>query len=124
MKNTIFTFIYFGILLCSTPLALYGQYYDYDVPEIRLKAGLPSVFTVENVRQISDTEGESVLNISVIVKKGRIESVSRDGGCWIVTVRSNSKEASTYIIKDSQFKIMGEESKKVTVNAIHWKDGN
>jgi hypothetical protein len=103
---------------------LYGQYYDYDVPEIRLKAGLPSVFAVENVRQISDAEGESVLNISVIVKKGRIESVSRDGGCWIVTVRSNSKEASTYLIKDSHFKIMGEESKKVTVNAIHWKDGN
>ncbi|HHT9106556.1 MAG TPA: hypothetical protein ACFYD7_11910 [Candidatus Wujingus californicus] len=124
MKNKIFTFIYFSILLCSIPFALYGQYYDYDVPEIRLKAGLPSVFAVENVRQISDAEGESVLNISVIVKKGRIESVSRDGGCWIVTVRSNSKEASTYLIKDSQFKIMGEESKKVTVNAIHWKDGN
>ena len=124
MKNTIFTFIYFSILLCSTPFALYGQYYDYDVPEIRLKAGLPSVFAVENVRQISDAEGESVLNISVIIKKGRIESVSRDGGCWIVTVRSNSKEASNNLIKDSHFKIMGEESKKVTVNAIHWKDGN
>ena len=102
----------------------FGQYYDYDVPEVRLKTGLPSVFAVESVRQISDSEGESVLNISVSVKKGRIESVSRDSGCWIVTVRASSKEASTYLVKDSQFKIIGEEAKKVIVNAIHWKDGN
>ena len=35
-----------------------------------------------------------------------------------------AKKPSTYLIKDSQFKIIGEESKKVIVNAIHWKDGN
>ena len=98
--------------------------FDYDTPEIRLKSGLPSVFAVESVRQITEGDQESVLNISVTVKKGKIESVGRDGGCWVVTVRTSGKEASTYLIKDSQFKIVGEESKKVIVNAIHWKDGN
>lgn len=112
------------ILLCGISFPVFGQYYDFDVPEIKLKTGMPSVFAVESVRQLSDNEGESVLNVNVLVKKGKIESVSRDGGCWIVTVRISSKEASTYLIKDSQFKIIGEESKKVTVNAIHWKDGN
>jgi hypothetical protein len=96
----------------------------YEMPEIRLKAGLPSVFQVNNVRQISDREGEAELNVSITVKKGKIESVSRDGGCWIVTIRSGSNDASTYLIKDSQFRIADEESKKVIVNAIHWKDGN
>lgn len=121
MKRNICVFV---ILLCSISFSAFGQYYDFEAPEIKLKTGMPSVFAVESVRQISDNEGESVLNVNVLVKKGRIESVSRDGGCWIVTVRASSKEASTYLIKDSQFKIIGEESKKVTVNAIHWKDGN
>ncbi|OHC05698.1 MAG: hypothetical protein A3J92_07090 [Planctomycetes bacterium RIFOXYC2_FULL_41_27] len=121
MKNKIVVFVF---LLCGISSTAFGQFYDYDTPEIRLKSGLPSVFAVENVRQITEGEQESVLNISVTVKKGRIESVSRDGGCWVVTVRTSSKEASTYLIKDSQFKIVGEESKKVIVNAIHWKDGN
>jgi hypothetical protein len=116
--------IVWTLMLCSISFSAFGQFYDYDVPEIRLKSGLPSVFAVESVRQIADSEGESVLNIVVSVKKGRVESVCRDGGCWIVTVRSSSKEASTYLLKDSQFRIIGEESKKVLVNAIHWKDGN
>ena len=122
MKNKIFLLIVVSVL-CGVSFTARGEYYD-DVPEIRLKTGLPSVFAVESVRQISDGQDESVLNIGVFVKKGRIESVSRDGGIWIVTVRTSSKEASTYLIKDSQFKIVGEESKKVIVNAIHWKDGN
>lgn len=121
MKNKIAVFVF---LLCGISSTVFGQFYDYDAPEIKLKSGLPSVFAVESVRQITEGDQESVLNISVIVKKGKIESVSRDGGCWVVTVRTNSKEASTYLIKDSQFKIVGEESKKVIVNAIHWKDGN
>lgn len=121
MRNAIFVCIF---ALCSIPSTVFGQYYDYDIPEIKLKSGLPSVFAVESVRQISESTDESVLNVSVTIKKGKIESVSRDSGCWIVTVRTSSKEASTYLIKDSQFRIVGEESKKVTVNAIHWKDGN
>lgn len=112
------------LAICCTAFSAFGQFFEYESPEIRLKTGLPSVFTVENVRQVSGGDEESVLNIGVSVKKGRIESVSRDGGCWIITVRTGSKEASTYLIKDSQFKIMGEESKKVSINAIHWKDGN
>lgn len=101
---------------------IFGQL--YESPEIRLKTGLPNIFSVESVRQISDNDEESVLNINVVVKKGRIESVSKDGGLWVVTIRTSSKEASTYLVKDSQFKIIGEESKKVSINAIHWKDGN
>src|SRR5574342_1118416 len=119
MKKKIAVFVF---LLCGISSTVFGQFYDYEAPEIRLKTGLPSVFAVEGVRSISEGEEESVLNISVAVKKGRIESVCKDGGVWIVTVRTSSKEASTYLIKDSQFKIIGEESKKVTINAIHWKD--
>src|SRR5574337_597314 len=118
MKNKIFVYVF---LLCSISVSAFGQSFEYESPEIRLKTGLPSVFSVESVRQISGGDEESILNIGVSVKKGRIESVSRDGGCWIVTVRTSSKEASTYLIKDNQFKIVGEESKKVIVNAIHWK---
>lgn len=121
MKNKIIIFLF---LLYGTTSTAFGQFYDYDVPEIRLKSGLPSVFSVERVRQITGSEEESVLNINVTVKKGKIESVSRDNGCWIITIRTSSKEASTYLVKDNQFKIAGEESKKVVVNAIHWKDGN
>lgn len=121
MKSKFFflAFVWFII-----PTLAFGQLHEYDSPEIRLKTGMPNIFTVESVRQISDSSDESVLNIVVIVKKGRVESVSKDGGNWIVTVRTGSKDASTYLIKDSQFKIMGEESKKVAINAIHWKDGN
>lgn len=121
MGNKIFVCVF---ALCSISSLAFGQFYDYESPEIRLKTGLPSVFAVDSVRQISDGTEESVLNISVTVKKGKIESVSKDGGCWIVTIRTSSKEASTYLIKDNQFKIVGEESKKVIINAIHWKDGN
>src|SRR3990172_1492192 len=117
MKNKIVIFIF---LLYGMTSTAFGQFYDYDIPEIRLKSGLPSVFAVESVRQITGGEEESVLNISVAVKKGKIESVSRDSGCWVITIRTSSKEASTYLIKDNQFKIAGEESKKVIVNAIHW----
>lgn len=121
MKNTIFVCLF--VMCCST-FSVFGQSFEYEAPLIRMKTGLPSVFAIEGVREISGGEEESVLNITVSVKKGRIESVSRDAGCWIITIRTSSKEASTYLIKDSQFKIMGEESKKVIVNAIHWKDGN
>lgn len=122
MKKRVFLLVIVSVL-CGVSFTAFGEYYD-DAPEIRLKTGLPSVFAVESVRQISEGQDESVLNIGVFVKKGKIESVSKDGGIWIVTVRTSSKEASTYLIKDSQFKIVGEESKKVIVNAIHWKDGN
>ncbi|GJQ23778.1 MAG: hypothetical protein HRU72_08400 [Planctomycetia bacterium] len=121
MKNKIFVWVW---VLCSLSFPAFGQSYEYEAPEIRLKTGLPTIFTVESVRQITGNDEESVLNIGINVKKGKVESVSRDGGIWIVTIRTSSKEASTYLIKDSQFKIMGEESKKVMVNAIHWKDGN
>ena len=73
MKNKIVVFIF---LLCGISSTAFGQFYDYEAPEIRLKSGLPSVFAVENVRQITDAEQESVLNISVIVKKGKVDSVS------------------------------------------------
>ncbi len=121
MKNKFFFLIFVWFV---TPALAFGQFYDYESPEIRLKTGMPSIFAVDSVRQISDNSDESVLNIVVTVKKGRIESVSKDGGYWVVTVRTSSKDASTYLIKDSQFKIIGEESKKVAINAIHWKDGN
>lgn len=119
MRNKVFIFVF---VLNSITISAFGQL--YEAPEIRLKTALPSIFNIDNVRQVSEKEGESELSISIVVKKGKIESVSRDGGYWIVTVRSSSKEASTYLIKDSQFKIAGEESKKVIINAIHWKDGN
>lgn len=121
MKNRVFVWVW---VLLGLSLPAFGQSYEYEAPEIRLRTGLPTVFTVESVRQITGSDEESVLNIGISIKKGKIESVSRDAGTWVVTIRTSSKEASTYLIKDSQFKIMGEESKKVMVNAIHWKDGN
>ena len=77
MKNKIAVFVF---LLCGISSTVFGQFYDYDAPEIKLKSGLPSVFAVESVRQLTEGDQESVLNISVTVKKGKIESVSRDGG--------------------------------------------
>ncbi|MFN3532302.1 MAG: hypothetical protein ACK41Q_07300 [Candidatus Brocadia sp.] len=121
MKSKIFVWV---LALCCISFTAFGQAFEYEAPLIRLKPGLPTVFAIEGVREISGGEEESVLNVSISVKKGRIESVSRDAGCWVVTVRTSSKEASTYLLKDSLFKIVGEESKKVIVNAIHWKDGN
>ncbi|KAB2834436.1 MAG: hypothetical protein F9K48_06295 [Candidatus Brocadia sp.] len=121
MNNKFFVWVW---MLCSLSFPVFGQHYEYEAPEIRLRAGLPTVFSIESVRQITGSDEESVLNISISVKKGKIESVSRDGSTWVITIRTSSKEASTYLIKDSQFKIMGEEAKKVMVNAIHWKDGN
>ena len=61
------------------PALAFGQFYEYESPEIRLKTGMPNIFAVDSVRQISDSSDESVLNIVVTVKKGRIESVSKDG---------------------------------------------
>ncbi|MEP9409868.1 MAG: hypothetical protein HRF42_00415 [Candidatus Brocadia sp.] len=121
MKIRLFVCVF---ALCCISFTAFGQAFEYEAPLIRLKPGLPTVFAIEGVREIYGGEEESVLNVSISIKKGRIESVSRDAGCWVVTVRTSSKEASTYVIKDSQFKIVGEESKKVIVNAIHWKDGN
>ncbi|MCF6150419.1 MAG: hypothetical protein E3K37_17425 [Candidatus Kuenenia sp.] len=121
MKSRIFLFVF---LLYNIPIIAYGQFIDLESQQIRLKSGLPSVFTVSNVRQISGNEGEAVLSVNIILKNGRIESVSKDGGYWFITVRTSSKSASTYVIKDSQFKIAGEESKKVIISSIHWKDGN
>ncbi|MCR4292419.1 MAG: hypothetical protein NUV76_06040, partial [Candidatus Kuenenia sp.] len=116
--------ILFLFLLFTMPVIANGQFIDVGSQQIRLKAGLPSVFTISNVRQISGSEGEAVLSVTITLKNGRVESVGKDGAYWIITVRNSSKSASTYVIKDSQFKIVGEESKKVIVNSIHWKDGN
>lgn len=121
MKSRFFVYVF---ALCCISFTAFGQSFEYDAPLIRLKPGLPTVFSIEGVREIYGGDEESILNISISVKKGRIESVSRDAGCWVVTVRTGGKEASTYVIKDSLFRIVGEESKKVVVNAIHWKDGN
>lgn len=116
--------ILFLFLLFTMPVIANGQFIDVGSQQIRLKAGLPSVFTISNVRQISGSEGEAVLSVTITLKNGRVESVGKDGAYWIITVRNSSKSASTYVIKDNQFKIVGEESKKVIVNSIHWKDGN
>ncbi|MBM4053169.1 MAG: hypothetical protein FJ264_00555 [Planctomycetes bacterium] len=121
MNNRIILFVFFVL---NIPVIAYGQFIDLESQQIRLKTGLPSVFTVNNARQISGNDEEAVLSVNITLKSGRIESVSKDGGYWIITVRTNSKSASTYLIKDSQFKIAGEESKKVIVSSIHWKDGN
>ena len=77
MKNKIALLVFLHCAEYSS--TVFGQFYDYDAPEIKLKSGLPSVFAVESVRQITEGDQESVLNISVTVKKGKIESVSRDG---------------------------------------------
>ena len=58
MKNKIVVFVF---LLCGISSTAFGQFYDYDVPEIKLKSGLPSVFAVESVRQITDADRKSVV---------------------------------------------------------------
>lgn len=113
----------FTLLLCALPYTAYGQFFDYEEPEVRIKSGMPNVFSVDNVRKISDRSGEALLNINVSVKKGRILSVSRDSGFWVVTVRTSGRSASTYVINERKFRIIGDESKKVVIHAIHWKDG-
>ena len=78
-KDKIVVFVF---LLCEY-LTLHLDSFIITTPlRIKLKSpGLQGVFAVESVRQITEEEQESVLlNISVTVKKGKIESVSRRRG--------------------------------------------
>ncbi|MDR4509136.1 MAG: hypothetical protein MRJ65_13040 [Candidatus Brocadiaceae bacterium] len=121
--KTLISILFFTVFLCNSSPSLLGQAYYEEAPKIRVKTGLPNIFEVDNVRQISDSESESILSLSVSLKKGKILSVGRDGGFWVITVRTSSKSASTYVVSEKKFRIIGEESKKVIIHAIHWKDG-
>ncbi|MDR4505649.1 MAG: hypothetical protein MRK01_12820 [Candidatus Scalindua sp.] len=89
---------------------------------VRLKHGLPNVLKVTNVRVYSDSPTSAKISIWLEVKKGKIVSVSRGEGEWLITVRTRGK-VSSYLVSEKSFKIVGEETKSVKVRAIHFAEG-
>ncbi|ODS30878.1 MAG: hypothetical protein SCARUB_04007 [Candidatus Scalindua rubra] len=109
----------FGLLIfyCSTTFAQKGDVF------VRLKHGLPNVLKVTNVRVYSDSSTSAKISVWIDVKKGKVVSVSRGKGDWIITIRSRGK-VSTYVVSEKSFKIVGEESKSVKIRALHFSEGS
>ncbi len=107
-----------GVLIfyCTT---IYAQKWDIS---IRLKHGLPNILKVTNVRVYSDSTTSAKISVWIDVKKGKIVSVSRGGGDWIITLRFRGK-VSTYVVSEKSFKVAGEESKAVKIRALHFAEG-
>jgi hypothetical protein len=108
----------FGLLLfyCST---VFAQGVDAFV---KIRHGLPNILKVTNVRVYSDSSTSAKISVWINVKKGKIVSVSRGGGDWIITLRRRG-EVSTYVVSEKSFKVVGEESKAVRIRALHFTEG-
>jgi hypothetical protein len=74
------------------------------------------------VRVYSDSSTSAKISVWINVKKGKIVSVSRGGGDWIITLRRRG-EVSTYVVSEKSFKVVGEESKSVRIRALHFSEG-
>ncbi|MCP5007292.1 MAG: hypothetical protein GY941_25630 [Planctomycetes bacterium] len=112
-------FLIFGIVMfCSS--TLFAQQGN-DL--VRLKHGLPNVLKVTNVRVYSDSATSARISVWIDVKKGKIVSVSRGGGEWLITVRTRGK-VSAYLVPEKSFKIVGEESKSVKIRALHFAESS
>jgi hypothetical protein len=107
--------ICFSILYCSMAFAQ-----NRDV-SVKLKHGLPNILKVTNVRVYSDSHTSSKISIWVNVKKGKIVSVARGTGDWIITVRTRG-QVSTYVVSEKSFKVVGQESKAVKIRALHFTE--
>jgi hypothetical protein len=109
----------FGLLLfcCSTVFAQKGDVF------VRLKHSLPNILKVTNVRVYSDSPTSAKISVWINVKNGKIVSVSRGGGDWIITLRTRGK-VSTYVASEKSFKIAGEESKAVKIRALHFTESS
>ncbi len=89
---------------------------------VRLKHGLPNILKVTNVRVYSDSPTSAKISIWLHVKKGKIVSISRGGGEWLITLRTRGK-VSAYLVSEKSFKIVGEETKSVKIRAMHFEEG-
>jgi predicted small secreted protein len=109
----------FSLLLfcCSTVL---GQGVDVFV---KLKHALPNILKVTNVRVYSDSPTSAKISVWIDVKDGKVVSISRGGGDWIITLRTRGK-VSTYVVSEKSFKVVGEESKAVTIRALHFTESS
>lgn len=108
----------FGLLLfyCSTVFAQGNDAF------VKIRHGLPNILKVTNVRVYSDSSTSVKISVWINVKKGKIVSVSRGGGDWIITLRRRG-EVSTYVVSEKSFKVVGEESKAVRIRALHFTEG-
>ncbi len=109
----------FALLLfcCSTVFAQSGDVF------VKLRHGLPSIMKVTNVRVYSDSPTSAKISVWVNVKKGKVISISRGGGDWIITLRTRG-EVSTYVVSEKSFKVVGEESKTVKIRALHFTESS
>jgi hypothetical protein len=109
----------FSLLLfcCSSVFA------QEDDVFVKLRHGLPNIMKVTNVRVYSDSPTSAKISVWINVKKGKIVSISRGGGDWIITLRTHG-EVSTYVVSEKSFKVVGEESKVVTIRALHFTEGS
>ena len=104
-----------SIFYCSMTFA---QSRDVSV---KLKHGLPNILKVSNVRVYSDSSTSAKISIWVNVKKGKIVSVARGKGDWIITIRTPG-QVSTYVVAEKSFKVVGQESKAVKIRALHFTE--
>ena len=104
-----------SIFNCS---ATFAQSRDVSV---KLKHGLPNILKVSNVRVYSDSSTSAKISIWVNVKKGKIVSVARGKGDWIITIRTPG-QVSTYVVAEKSFKVVGQESKAVKIRALHFTE--
>ena len=104
-----------SIFYCSMTFA---QSRDVSV---KLKHGLPNILKVTTVRVYSDSPTSTKISIWVNVQKGKIVSVARGKGDWIITIRARG-QVSTYVVAEKSFKVVGEESKAVEIKALHFTE--
>ncbi|GJQ60543.1 MAG: hypothetical protein SCALA701_33440 [Candidatus Scalindua sp.] len=114
-KKVILLIFGLAMLCCSALFAQEGS--DF----VRLKHGLPNILKVTNVRVYSDNPTSAKISIWLDVKKGKIVSISRGGGEWLITVRTRGK-VSAYLVSEKSFKIVGEETKTVKIRAMHFAE--
>ncbi len=105
-----------SISYCTTALA------QTENTFVKLRHGLPNVLKVTNVRVYSDSPTSARISIWIDVRNGKIVSVSRGQGDWIITIRSRG-QVSTYVVSEKSFKVVGEESKAVQIRALHFTEG-
>ena len=115
MKITKTLVIGLSIFNCS---ATFAQSRDVSVIP---KHGLPNILKVTNVRVYSDSPTSAKISIWVNVKKGKIVGVARGKGDWIITIRTHG-QVSTYVVTEKSFKIVGQESKAITIMALHFTE--
>ncbi len=106
-----------SLFYCSMAIAQ-----DRDT-SVKLKHGFPNTLKVTSVRVYSESSTSAKISIWISVKKGKIVSASRDKGDWIIALRTRG-QVSTYVIAEKSIKVVGQESKKVQIRALHFTEGS